>query len=74
MSERARKLLVAAMELPLFERAELAAELLASLDVEPEADVETAWAQEIERRARDAMENPEDDLRWESVRVELHGR
>jgi hypothetical protein len=37
----------------------------------PEADV-TAWAREIERRARDALANPEDDIAWETVRGELH--
>ncbi|MBC7975015.1 MAG: addiction module protein, partial [Myxococcales bacterium] len=58
MSERARKLLHEAMELPLSERAELVMDLLASLDVEPEADA--AWVSEIERRAREALANPED--------------
>jgi putative addiction module component (TIGR02574 family) len=72
MSERARKLLQDAMELPLPERAELAADLLASLDGEPEADVEAAWASEIERRAREALANPDDDIAWEMVRAELH--
>jgi hypothetical protein len=40
VSERARKLLHDAMDLPASERAELAADLLASLDGEQEADVE----------------------------------
>ena len=60
------------MELPLPERAELAADLLASLDGEPDADVEAAWASEIEGRAREALANPEDDVAWEAVRAELH--
>lgn len=72
MSERARKLLHDAMDLPVSERAELAADLLASLDGEPEADVEAAWASEIERRAREALANPDDDVAWETVRAELH--
>lgn len=72
MSERARKLLHDAMDLPVSERAELAADLLASLDGEPEADVEAAWASEIERRAREALANPDVDLLWKSVRAELH--
>ena len=72
MSERARKLLHDAMDLPVSERAELAADLLASLDGEPEADVEAAWAREIERRAREALANPDDDVAWETVRAELH--
>jgi len=72
MSERARKLLHDAMDLPVSERAELAADLLASLDGEPGADVEAAWASEIERRAREALANPDDDVAWETVRAELH--
>ena len=36
------------------------------------ADVEAAWVSEIERRAREALANPDDDLSWESVRAELH--
>jgi len=72
MSERGRKLVQDAMELSLPERAELAADLLASLDVEPDMDVEAALASEIERRAREALANPDDDVAWETVRAELH--
>jgi putative addiction module component (TIGR02574 family) len=74
MSERARKLLQDAMELPLSERAELAADLLASLDGEPAQGVEAAWTAEIERRAREAVADPEDDVAWETVRAELHAK
>lgn len=73
MSERARKLLQDALDLPTSERAELAADLLASLDGAPDDDVEAAWTAEIERRAREALANPDDDLAWETVRSELHG-
>jgi putative addiction module component (TIGR02574 family) len=72
MSERARKLLQDALALPVPERAELAADLLASLDSEPDDEVEAAWAAEVERRAREALANPDDDVAWESVRAELH--
>ena len=72
MSKRASQLLHDAMDLPVSERAELAADLLASLDGEPEADVEAAWASEIERRAREALANPDDDVAWETIRAELH--
>ena len=44
---------------------ELAADLLTSLDGEPEANVEAAWATEIERCAREALANPHDDVAWE---------
>lgn len=60
------------MELPIAERAELATDLIASRDGEPEADVEAAWASEVERRAREALSDPGDDVAWEPVRVELH--
>jgi putative addiction module component (TIGR02574 family) len=65
MSERARKLLQDAMELSLPERAELATDLLASLDGEPDGEVEQAW--EVERRAREALADPDDDIAWEPV-------
>lgn len=68
MTDRARKVLNDALELSLPERAELAADLLASLDGEPEAEVEAAWAAEIERRAR---ESPDGDVPWETVSAEM---
>lgn len=46
--------------------------MLASFDGEPEADVETPWASEIEHRAKEATENPDVDLSWKSVRAKLH--
>jgi putative addiction module component (TIGR02574 family) len=54
MGGQARKVLTEAMSLSLDERAELAAELLASLDGEPDPDAEKAWAAEITRRAERA--------------------
>lgn len=72
MSERARKLLNEAMDLSLRERAELADSLLASLHEAPDEGLEVAWAREVEKRAKAALENPEDDISWESVRAELH--
>ena len=55
MSDRAQTLIREALMLSHDERADLTAELLASLDdadVEDTATVQTAWAREIERRAR----------------------
>jgi hypothetical protein len=62
----ARKLFEEALTLPLNDRAELAAQLLATLE-EVEADVESAWAAEIERRAADARLHPDDDEDWRAV-------
>ena len=57
--------------MPLDERADVAAELLASLDdaeAEHPADVEAAWAAEIERRARRVMAGESAGIPWEDVR------
>ena len=61
----------AALQLSVKERAELAADLLASLDGEPDADVEAAWAAEIERRARRVRAGDGELEDWESVRDDL---
>ena len=50
MSKVADDILNHAMRLSTTERAALAAALLASLDGEPEEEVEAAWAAEIQRR------------------------
>ena len=42
--------LLHALELPVEDRADVARELIASLDGAAEPDVETAWADEVERR------------------------
>jgi len=52
LTEQTQAVLATALRLTVKERAELAAELLASLDGEPDEDVEAAWAAEIERRVR----------------------
>lgn len=61
MSQRADALLQEALALPATERADVAAELLASLDnppIEDQAAVQAAWALEVERRARRVLELP----------------
>jgi putative addiction module component (TIGR02574 family) len=71
MPSRAQELLREALALPLSERADVAAELLASLDdaaAEHPADVEAAWATEIERRARRVMAGESTGIPWQDVR------
>jgi len=67
MTEKARKLLSEALELPLKVRAEVAVELLASIDGEPDEDVEAAWAAEIERRAKRALAGKSAGQDWREV-------
>ena len=66
-----------ALTLPARERAEVAAELLASLDeLAPEdADVvRAAWAEELDRRARRALSGEDQGESWEVVRDGLRAK
>jgi len=71
MTSRAQELLREALTLPITERADVAAELLASLDdaeAEDLAEVEAAWAAEIEKRARRVIAGESAGVPWEDVR------
>lgn len=71
MTPRTRELLSEALTLPAEERADVAAELLASLDEQlpdDETVAETAWAREIERRARRVMAGETAGEPWDEVR------
>jgi putative addiction module component (TIGR02574 family) len=72
MSTEVKQLLLEALKLSTEDRAELATELLASLD-EPHDrdDVEDAWAAEIERRARRVLAEESSGTPWEEVRERL---
>jgi len=74
MSDRAQTLLREALTLSLEERADVAAELLASLDeaaTENLAAVQAAWASEIERRARRVLTGESVGEPWEDVRERI---
>ena len=69
---KAQELLREALALPIDERADVAAELLASLDdagAENAADVEAAWAAEIEKRAGRVLDGKSEGQPWEDVRA-----
>lgn len=71
MSSRAQALLREALILPFAERADVAAQFLASLDdaeAEKLAEVEAAWAAEVEKRARRVIAGDSAGLPWEDVR------
>ncbi|MGH9383880.1 MAG: addiction module protein [Vicinamibacterales bacterium] len=72
MTSRAQGLLREALTLPIEDRAKVAAELLASLDadaVDEPDEVEAAWAEEIEKRARRVMAGESAGIAWEDVRA-----
>jgi len=68
MGKTGQKVLDEAFQLELSERAGLAAELVASLDGEPDEDVEAAWAAEIEHRAARARSGEDAGRPWAEAR------
>lgn len=74
MTDAARKLLNDAMALPGEDRARLAAALIASLDDEVDADAESQWAAEIERRAERVLSGQSSGDPWDQVRERLEAR
>ncbi len=74
MSNRAQTLLREDLALAPEERADVAAELLASLEDTPPEDpatVQAAWAKEIERRARRVMAGESAGEPWDAVRERI---
>ena len=78
MGRTAEQLLHEALELPDRERAEVASRLIESLDSASEADVDAAWAAEIERRCSDRDAGRTIGADWQDFRRrverELFGR
>jgi len=74
MGEPARDILSAALKLPISERAEVAAELLASLDGDADPGVEEAWTAEIERRIARLRAGEGRGRPWSEIRDELRRR
>jgi putative addiction module component (TIGR02574 family) len=74
MSGRAQKVLGEALDLTDEERAEVARELVPSLDGPRDSDAEDAWAAEIERRARRVLAKPDGGEDWNAVRAEIESK
>ena len=66
MPRSTRELLDEALELPLDDRATVAAALLESLD-DTESDVEAAWAAEIQNRVASARAGELESTDWRTV-------
>jgi putative addiction module component (TIGR02574 family) len=67
MTKTAEKVLAEALTLDTRERADVAARLLASLDGEPDDDVEAAWAAEVARRIEEIEAGRVELVPWEDV-------
>lgn len=74
MTDRTQSLLREALSLSDGERADLAAELLMSLDEPADHDpteVQQSWAREIEKRARRVLAGESQGEEWEQVRDQV---
>ena len=67
MTQEANELLQKALALPENERAELAGNLIASLDATVDQDVDAAWQQEVMRRLQDVQSGKLETISWEEV-------
>ena len=68
MSKAADAILVDALRLDVQARAEIASELLASLDGLPDPGAEQAWAAEIERRVKALEAGTEPLESWNDIK------
>lgn len=71
VTKDAARLLEEALKLDPAGRAQLASELIASLDSEADEGVEAAWAAEIEERAARARSGDDPGEPWQAVRDRL---
>ncbi len=78
MTHETRELLAKALALPESERADLAGNLIASLDATVDPDADAAWQEEIARRSRELRSGKVATVSWEDVQkkalARLHGQ
>jgi putative addiction module component (TIGR02574 family) len=68
MTQEAHELLQRALALPENERAELAGNLISSLDATVDLDADAAWQQEVARRLQEVESGAVKTVSWEAVR------
>jgi putative addiction module component (TIGR02574 family) len=73
MNSRAREILAEALRLPDRERAEPAAELIASLDPQADSGAARAWEEEIARRLAELDSGKVAPVPWSAARREILG-
>ena len=74
MGRQAAQIFAEALELEVDERAELASQMIASIDGAPDHDADHAWATEIERRANRAISGESQGSDWEQVRSRIQAK
>jgi putative addiction module component (TIGR02574 family) len=75
MTHIAEKFLSEALTLPAIERAEVAEQLLKSLDhsTQDDSNAELAWQQEIDKRFSELNSGKVTGIPWEDVRARIQG-
>ena len=68
MGKKVELLLKEALQLPDFERVQLIEELLTTLEMEKDENVDEAWAQEVEKRASELSQGTVVPIAWDEVR------
>jgi putative addiction module component (TIGR02574 family) len=71
MTQKSQVVLAEALKLPSNERAEVAERLIASLDEMPDADVEQAWQEEVQRRLQQIERGEVELIDSDTVMAEL---
>lgn len=74
MQSHLDRLLHEALDLTVAERSKLVRELLASMDGQPDANVDAAWAEEIIRREERALAGQSRPVDWSAVREQAVAR
>jgi putative addiction module component (TIGR02574 family) len=78
MTQEGQELLQKALALPDNERAELAGNLISSLDATIDPDVDAAWQQEVVHRLHEVRSGQAGTISWEEVQQKghtlLHGK
>ena len=75
MTQKSQVVLDEALKLTAQERAEVAEQLIASLDEGPDTGVEQAWQEEVQRRLQQIERGEVKTIPWEEVQRRLrHGR
>jgi len=67
MTQEAQELLQKALALPDKERAELAGNLISSLDLTIDEDIDVAWQQEVLRRHKDVESGKVKTVPWDEI-------
>ena len=75
MTDKSQVVLEEALKLTTNERAEVAEQLIASLDEASDTDVEQAWQEEVQRRLQQIERGEVKTIPWEVVQRRLrHGQ